>query len=290
MSPLSEFRRFAALVWEKAADDNLLFLASGMTFGIFVAAIPFLLLVLSVAGFFLTSQFDAPRTEVIDWVWRLLPVASAEVRGELEGLLTDASDRAGSIGIMSGLAFVWLSTRLFGALRAVLGEVFDVRNPPGVVKGKLLDVVMVLVSTVLLCLNIVLTAYLRTLGTEGLEAVGLTVGLLEWALGVAAAFLFIYLMFLFIYKFASLNRISWRTASLAALVAAVGFELLKAGFGWWITNYADYSSFFFTFATMVVLVLSIYYASALFVLGGEVAQVAQLRRMLKRQRELFEGG
>jgi membrane protein len=95
-------------------------------------------------------------------------------------------------------------------------------------------------------------------------------------------------MFLFIYKFASLNRISWRTASLAALVAAIGFELLKAGFGWWVVSYADYSSFFFAFATLVVIVLSVYYGSALFVLGGEVAQVAELRRTLRRQRELFE--
>lgn len=290
MTPFSEYRRFAVLVVEKAADDNLFFLASGMTFGVLVAAIPFLLLLFTVAGLFLAPQFEAPQSEVLEWVWRLLPVAGGGVQAELQDLLMEVADRAGSIGVLSGLAFVWLSTRLFGALRAVLGEVFDLRDRPNVVKGKLMDVGMVLLSTVLLCLNIVLTSFLRGLGSEGLEAVGLTPGLFDWALGLMAAFVFIYLMFLFIYKFASLNRISWRTASLAALVAAVGFELLKAGFGWWVASYADYSSFFFAFATMVVLVLSVYYGSALFVLGGEVAQVAELRRTLKSQRELFEEG
>ncbi|MFW6193091.1 MAG: YihY/virulence factor BrkB family protein [Gemmatimonadota bacterium] len=285
---LAGARRFVALVYEKAADDNIFFLASGMTFGVVVAAIPFLLLLLTVAGLFLAPQFDAPRSEVLEWVWRLLPVAGAEMESELEGLLTEVADRAGSIGIVSGLAFVWLSTRLFGAVRTVVAEVFDLRDPPNVVKGKLLDVGMVVLSTVLLCLNIALTSFLRALGAEGLEAVGLAPGLFDWALGLLAAFLFVYLMFLFIYKFAALNRISWRTASLAAFVAAVGFELLKAGFGWWVTAFADYSSYFFAFATLAVLVLSIYYGSALFVLGGEVAQVAELRRTLEKQRELFE--
>lgn len=287
MSSPGEVRRFAVLVFEKAADDNLFFLASGMTFGVLVAAIPFLLLLFTVAGLFLGPQFDAPRSEVVEWVWRFLPVAGTGVRAEFEGLVTEVAERAGSIGVLSGLAFVWLSTRLFGGLRTVLGEVFDLRDPPNIVEGKVLDVGMVLLSTVLLSLNIALTSFLRGVGAGGLDVVGGGSGLFDRAVGLVAAFLFIYLMFLFIYKFASLNRISWRTASLAAFVAAVGFELLKAGFGWWVASYADYSSFFFAFATLVVLVLSVYYGSALFVLGGEVAQVAELRRTLRRQRELF---
>lgn len=288
MSPIGGVRRFAVLVWEKAADDNIFFLASGLTFGILLAAIPFLLVLFTVAGLFLSPQFDTPRGEVLEWIWRLIPVAGMEVRRELQGLLSQVADRAGSIGLASSLAFVWLSTRLFGALRAVLGEIFDLQNPPGIVEGKLLDAGLVLLCTVLLSLNIALTSFLSALGTEGLEAVGLQAGLFEWFLGLGVAFLFIYLMFLFIYKFASLNRISWRTASLAAGVAAAGFELLKAGFGWWVANHADYSSYFFAFATLMVLVLSLYYAATLFVLGGEVAQVVQLTRTLRRQRELFE--
>lgn len=288
MSPSGGFGRFSLLVWEKAADDNVFFLASGLTFGVLLAAIPFLLVVFTAAGVFLTPHFATPQGEVLEWIWRLMPIAGPEVRKELQGLLTEVANRAGSIGLLSVLAFVWLSTRLFGALREVLGEVFDLQNPPGIIEGKFLDAGLVLLSTILLCVNVALTSVLSALGTEGLQAVGLQAGLFEWMLGLGIAFLFIYLMFLFIYKFASLNRVSWRTASLAAAVAAIGFELLKAGFGWWVANHADYTSYFFAFATLVVLVISIYYAATLFVLGGEVAQVAELSRTLREQRELFE--
>lgn len=284
------FGRFCRLVYEKAADDDIFFLASGMTFGILVAAIPFLFLLLSVAGPFLAPQFEAPQSEVLEWFWRVVPVTGEGMTAELQDLLEQVAAQSGSIGLVSGVAFVWLSTRLFGALRTVLAEVFDLRDEPGIVKGKVMDVGMVLVSTLLLCLNIAFTSSVAALGEEGLRALGLDGGLVQRIGGLGAAFLFIYLMFLLIYKFVSLNRVRWRTAALAALVASVSFELLKAGFGWYVANYgAHSSSFFFAFTALIILVISVYYGSVLFVLGGEVAQVYELRRTLRRQREMFGG-
>lgn len=283
-----QLRPFLRRVYDKAAEDNVFFLASGMTFGILVAAIPFLILLLSVAGLFLAPQFEAPQREVLNWFWELVPVESPQVRAEFESTVQDISQSAGSIGLVSGVLFVWFSTRLFGALRTVLGEVFDLGEGPGVIRGKLTDVLMVLVSTVLLCLNIALTSFLTGLGREGLLRAGLKPGTIQMALGLVAAFVFIYVMFLLIFKFVTLNRIPWRTAALAALVATGAFELLKAVFGWWVVNFADYSAVFFALSTLVVVVLSMYYGSLLFVLGGEIAQTAELGRTLRQQREIFE--
>ena len=282
-------RAFFSLVYEKAAEDNIFFLASGMTFSVILATIPFLLLLLAVAGWLLAPHFEAPRSEVLNWFWQLVPVSGAGVRAELERGVQQVADQAPSIGLLSGVAFVWFSTRLFGALRTVLSEVFDLREGPGVIRGKIMDVGMVLVSTVLLCLNIALTSAITGIGRGGLRVLGLEAGVPERILGYVAAFFFIYLMFLLIYKLVSLNRVPWRSAALAALVASTGYELMKAGFTWWVVNYADYGSFFFAFATTVVVVIAVYYGSAIFVLGGEVAQVVELRRTLRRQREMFEG-
>lgn len=283
-----EVRRFVRLVFEKAADDNVFFLASGMTFGTLVAAVPLLLLVLSVAGLLLAPQFEAPQTEVMARFWEIFPVADAQIRQEVGRSLQEVARNAGQLGLLSALAFVWFSTRLFGSLRAVLGEVFDLGEGRGVVRGKLLDVQMVLVSTVLLCLNVALTSFLRGLGRNVLLRLGLEPGAFETALGLVAAFFFVYLMFLFIFKFVTLNRVPWRSASLAALISAVGFELLKTGFGWWVSNYADFSVLFFGIATLVVVVIAVYYGCVLFVLSGEIAQVVELRRTVRNQREMFE--
>jgi len=45
---------------------------------------------------------------------------------------------------------------------------------------------------------------------------------------------------------------------------------------------------FFAFATLIVLVVSLYYAAVIFVLGGEVAKVYGQRSVMRRQREMFD--
>lgn len=286
---LQRLRDFIRLVYDRSADDNIFFLASGVTFDIFLAAIPFLLLLLSLAGLVLAPQFHVPQSEVLERLRSLVPpIVDPDLQRQVELRIQEILQRAGSIGLVSGVIFVWFSTRLFGSLRTVLGEVFDLREGPGVIRGKIVDVQMVLLSTVLLGLNVVLTSVVGGLGREGLERLGLEIGGLERAIGFGTAFLFIYLMFLIIFKFVPRKRLRWRTAGIAALFAAVAFELLKVVYGWFLANFADYSTVFLAFAAVGALVIAVYYGTVLFVLGGEVAQVYELRRTIRKQRETFD--
>lgn len=280
--------RFLKELLDKGAADNVFFLASGLTFSLALAAVPFLVLLLSVAGLLLAPEMASPQQEVLRWLWELVPVTDPEIRAVVQAQVEDLVRISGSVGLVSGLLFVWFSTRLFGALRTVLGEVFDLRGDRGIVKGKLADVGMVLVSTVLLAANIALTSLVSGVGRRLLEAVGMRVGVVDAVIGWGTAFLFLFLMYLLIYKLVPARRLPWRTAGLAAALAALSFEALKAGFGWYLANFADYRSVFFAFATVVVLVISLYYTSALFVLSGEIAQLVEERRIMARQREAFD--
>lgn len=285
-------REFVGHVYSKSADDNIFFLAAGITFNTLLAAIPFLLLVVSIAGLLAAPEFrdiQAPETdEVLRWLWEIVPLDSPEVRGQIGDQLADIVDSASSIGIVSGLVFVWFSTRLFGALRTALSEVFDVRDGRGILKGKLDDIRLVLISTVLLTVNIAISSTVFGLGVAGLSRFGFQVGVSQRIVGWTIAFAFIFLMYLLIYKFVPATRPRWLTAIVAAVFAALGFELLKAAFGWYLANFADYSVVFFAFATLIVVVIAAYYSSVLFVLGGEVGQEFQLRRAMQAQRETFD--
>jgi len=279
-------------VYSKSADDNIFFLAAGITFNTLLAAIPFLLLIVSIAGLLAAPEFrdiQAPETEeVLRWLWEIVPVDSPTVRGQIGDQLADVVDSASSIGIVSGLVFVWFSTRLFGALRTALSEVFDVRDGRGILKGKLDDIRLVLISTVLFTVNIAISSTVLGLGVRGLSSFGFQAGAAQVIVGWTVAFAFIFLMYLLIYKFVPATRPRWVTAVVAALFAALGFELLKAAFGWYLANFADYSVVFFAFATLIVVVIAAYYSSVLFVLGGEVGQEFQLRRAMRMQRETFD--
>lgn len=252
-----------------------------------LATIPFILLLVSLPTLLLGKELEPFRDEALNWLWRILPVATPDVRTDFQEQLRAVVDSASSIGLISAVLFAWFSTRLFGALRAALSEVFDVEDTRGVVRGKITDLQLVLLSTTLLSLNIAVTVMLGVRGTEWLATLGVEWSFLQALIAGAVSFLTIYLMFLFIYEFVPAKRLPWRTAATAALFAAVAFELLKFGFSWYLANFAGYSAVFFTFTTLIVLVLATYYASVLFLIGGEVAQAWDLHRLIHRQREIF---
>lgn len=273
---------------EKGAADDVFFLASGLTFSLTLATVPFLVLLLSVAGLLLAPEMASPEQEVLRRFWELVPAMDPAVRSFVEERVGELTDISGSVGLVSGVLFVWFSTRLFGALRTVLGEVFGLRGTRGIVKGKLTDVGMVLTSTVLLTANIALTSLVSGAGHRLLVALGVRVGAVDVVVGWSTAFLFLFVMYLLIYKFVPARRLPWRTAGMAAALAAVGSEILKAAFGWYLSTFAAYQSVFFAFATLVVAVISLYYTAVLFVLGGEVAQLVEERRIMAEQREAFD--
>ncbi len=72
---------------------------------------------------------------------------------------------------------------------------------------------------------------------------------------------------------------------IAATFTGILFELLKAAFTFYVANLADYRSSYGNFATVIVLFLWIYWISIVFIIGGEVGQVAALHRIRRRQKE-----
>jgi membrane protein len=99
------------------------------------------------------------------------------------------------------------------------------------------------------------------------------------------AFLTLWFMFLLVYRYLPPRRIGWRTSIVAASFTSVLVELLKYGFSWYVTAFADFGSAWGNIATFVILVFWIYYTSVVFILGGEVAQVVSMRRIRRRQKE-----
>jgi membrane protein len=285
-------RDYAKRVWDNSGEDNIFFLAGGIAFNILLAAVPFVLLFAAGLGYLLNQSAEASSAEVNDVIYRFLPPSQA---GEQLGrVLVDIIKSRQAIGIYSVIGFVWFSTRLFGSLRSVLAQIFDIDSDRGIIAGKIFDIQITIVSSLLLVAYTSLTAYLALATTRGMTVLGGlglrkdVMGALEYNIGQLIALLFIGLMFFSLYKFLPNRRIRWQTALIASLFTSLLLELAKRGFGAYVKSFNPGSLYTGTLAALIIVVVWVYYAAMIFILGGEVAQVYELRRVRKRQREAFE--
>ena len=116
-----------------------------------------------------------------------------------------------------------------------------------------------------------------------------TMGRVEYWLGTLLAAAFIVLMFFALYKFLPNRRIRWQSAMLAALVTSVLFELAKTLFTTYVGKFNPGTLYTGTLYALVIIVFWVYYAALIFIIGGEVGRVYELRRVRRLQRETLEG-
>lgn len=286
-------RDYAKRVWDNGGENNVLFLAGGVAFNILLAAVPFFLLIVTGAAWLLNESPVVVSGTLAAFLADLLPHEASNLQAAIGGILDDIVNARASIGLYSIILFVWFSTRLFGSLRTVLGATFDIEHERGIIAGKIFDIKMTVVSTVLIVAYVVLSAYLAVATTRGvgvLVDLGIrraTMGQFEYWTGRLVGFLVIVLMFYSLYKFLPIRRVRNMTALVAAVFAGTLLELAKNVFTGAATQFSPSSLYTGTIAAIVIVVVWTYYVALIFAIGGEVGQVYELRRVRRLQREVL---
>jgi membrane protein len=286
-------RDYARRVWDNSGEDNIFFLAGGLAFNILLAAVPFFLLVVTGLTFLLDGDTASSSALVTSMLEALLPPQAEAVRSAILTILNDVIRERTSLAIYSAIGFVWFSTRLFGSLRSVLAEVFDIENERGIIAGKIFDIKITIIASVLIVLYAALSFYLaiytrsgvRFLGELGIRAEA--IGSLQYWLGQLVAFTVIFMMFFALYKYLPLRRVRARTAVVAGLFTTLLFEVARHLFARLIGSIHPGSLYTGTIAALVIAVVWVYYSALIFILGGEVGQVFELRRTRRRQRAVL---
>jgi len=286
---------YARRIWDVAGEDNISFLAGGIAFNLLLAAVPFTLLLLSGLGYVLNESAEQSTNIIWAFIDNLLPPHAETGDVQLHRVLDGVIKARGSVGLLGAIAFIWFSTRLFGTLRSALCEVFDIEQGLDFIKGKLFDIKITIVSTLLFVVYTVLSAYLKIATSKAMGAlteVGFRASFrirLEFWFGNILALMFIIGMFFSLYKFLPSRKIRWEAAMVGALFTSVLFELAKQLFTAYIGSFNPGSLYAGTLYGIVIVVFWVYYAALIFILGGEVGQVYELRRTRRLQRETFEG-
>ena len=281
-------RNFVRRVYEGAMEANVPFLASGLTFDALLAAIPLFFVVLAIIGYLLSARASALQIDVASYLQQLLPDYGGATGGAgdpfapIVRLAEGVVRSRGKLSLIGFPLFVWFGTRLFGSLRAALCEVFDTRETRSFLRGKLVDTALVGGTGLLAVANTVLSEGL--LDTEG------RFGFVGFFGAQVVAFTFLIALFMMVFKYAPAHRVRWDTALVASLACAVGFEVAKEVLSFYFRNFvkADQLVSDSTLGAVLLFLGWVYYMTFVFLIGGQIAQVYELRRRQAAQRAVLQ--
>lgn len=273
---------------EAAYEDDIAFLASGLSFDLLLTTLPFIILLLAGLGYLVQHQITTSQITLHELLQRLLPSGSDSSAGGafqgIERVLEAVLQRRGHLTLVGLPLFVWFSTRLFGGLRTALNDVFDTDENRPWVLAKGVDVLMVLVTGVFLVANGMLSAY------EASNAALLSHNfIVNWAWRLSMELIAFTLdigMFFVVFKLVPSRRIHWRTALVASTFCSLGFEVGKRLYSLYLVGFVTFDRLASdaNVAALFLFLLWVYSTCYVFLLGGEVAETFDLIRMRNAQR------
>jgi membrane protein len=270
-------------IWHHSAEDDLLFLASGVAFGILLAALPFGLMVMSVLATLLNDTPEHTALSVHQLLDMLLPLHTGAMEESVRALIDGVLATRGALGIWGAAGYFWFTARLFGALRSALSQVLDFGTQRGVVAGKLHDFRLTLVATFLVTAYLALTAYVAIATSRGVQLfvnLGIRSDVMsgvEYALGRLLAFILIVALIFLLYRFIPVRGIPTRAAFAGAMTASIMFELTRVAYAYFTDYLSPATIYTGALLTIVSVVFWVYYAATIFLIGGEVARVYEIR-------------
>ncbi|MCC7518624.1 MAG: YihY/virulence factor BrkB family protein, partial [Verrucomicrobiae bacterium] len=155
--------KWAARLWARMGQDDVLFLASGLAFNVLVCLLPVMLLWMYALGTWLhTEEIVRLAGKVIAAAFPHQPFTDA-IRDGLSSILQEMMRHKKSLGILSFVILIGTSASLFSSIRTALHRVFAVRSSRHLILSYLLDVSLVLVLTLLILGAMTLAWLIRTM-------------------------------------------------------------------------------------------------------------------------------
>lgn len=242
--------------------------ASGMAY--FAILSLFQVIVLGVVVFsFVIGEGEARRI-VIGRLESALPLQPGTVGSVVDSIIASR----GGITLVSAAILAWGAIGFFGALTTGVGRAFATSTRRPFWQDKLIGL-LVLVSAGVLALIAVgiglgagIAARLATRLPGGETGGRLALDLVGLVIPIAL----VLVALLVIYRVVPNRRVTFRQVWPGALAATLLFTLLRISFTWYATDVARYESFFGPISTVITLLVFLYFASMVVLLGAEIAR------------------
>lgn len=272
-------KEFGKRVLKLATKKDIFFNASAITFNLFICAVPFVLILISIIGYVLSAE--EAFNEIVRYGREFFPSFTYETQSEdvfrgaitIETLIEPLVGARQIFGIVGIVVLLFFTQGLLHSLKHVLFDTFDIKER----KHPVMDVVynffgFSLIGVLFLVFSLaVSTISLFNLSQINIPFTEITIELpwiydfLNVFLPIALAFLLMYVIF----RFVSERKIKPKVALIAALTYTILFEIAKYGVSMYLEYaFATYRYFYQGYAVLIILSVWTFYTALLFVISA----------------------
>ncbi len=260
----SEAVMLARITIREFINDGCPNLAASVAYFGFLSLFPLVILVIAVFGQILGSP--VVQQEILAQVGSYLPGSQDFVSVTIQG----AVEARGPIGVLSGLALLWSATGIFGSLSAAFKSAWHVKVSRPFIQDNALNLGLAIASAFFLLVSVGLTGSFRFLSAVDTPVTRyFGTGVFWGTASFVLPFLLTVAMFLLIYKFLPYTWVTWRVASIGAIIAAILFEASKNIFAWFLQNIGNFNAVYGSVGAVAVLLTWIYVSSMIALAGAE---------------------
>lgn len=263
---LSHFpwRTTAHMLRERFREDRLGVTASSLTFTTLLALVPFFTVALAVfAAFPIFGKMQQMLQR-----WLIDSLVPDSISRPVLGYLTQFAAKAGGLGAAGFSILMVTALALILTIDRTLNGIWRVRRLRPLGQRVLIYWAAMTLGPLVLAASLALTAAIagaasRELGATLPGGARLLLDAIEFLLlaaGVAA-----------MYRYVPNTQVHWRDAWAGSLFVSLAMELAKKGLGLYLAKVPTYSVIYGTFATLPILLLWIYVAWVIVLLGAVVA-------------------
>lgn len=216
---------------------------------------------------------DDAQKQIVRGLTLFLPESTVS---DIQVTLKGAVDQSRSFGVVAVVGLIWAATGLFSSITSSLDSIFNVPAQRSIWSVRLLALVMGLTLVVLVIASFLTSGVLRLLLALSLELnIWISIGTIFLPLGLDIV------IFALLFRYVPARRVHWDAVWAAALFGAIGWELAKSAFEWYLTNLATYSVIYGGIATGIVLLFWAYLIASIFLFSAELC--ARLNEWLIEQ-------
>jgi membrane protein len=171
-----------------------------------------------------------------------------------------------SFGLVAVGGLIWSALGLFSNLTSALDAIFQVPASRSMWRQRLVAFLMTVMLIVLIITSFVTSGVLQLIAVflGNNPNIWVTVGRVFLPLGLNMV------IFALLFRYVPARVVHWDAVWPAAIFGALGWEVSKAVFAWYLTNVANFQFVYGSLATVIVLLVYTYFTASLFLLSAEI--------------------